>query len=256
MRMLNERQREILTRIEETGLQSINHLSDHFQVATQTIRRDINDLCDKGLARRVHGGVVAPSLPENLTFHARQVLNEAAKRRIAQEAARVIPHGATVMLGVGTTVRYVAEALLDHADMTIVTNNLEVAMLCCGASSAKVHFAAGELRAEDRDIVGSRTLAEYRRYSASFGVIGAGALSESFGVHDFKAFDAELGQTIVASCERTLLVAEHSKWDRIALHKVAPFEAIDTLITDELPADLHARDLRVSVCIAAKSDQV
>ena len=111
MTNLNDRQRQIVEQLRAEGLLSINDLSDLFSVATQTIRRDINDLCDQGLARRVHGGVAAPSNPVNLNFRARSILNEQTKRAIAQTAATRIPPGSTVLLGIGTTVQYVAEAL-------------------------------------------------------------------------------------------------------------------------------------------------
>lgn len=101
---LNDRQRQIIEQLRVEGLFSINDLSDLFGVANQTIRRDINDLCDQGLARRVHGGVADPSNSVNLNFRARSILNEQTKRAIAQTAASRIPPGSTVLLGTGTTV--------------------------------------------------------------------------------------------------------------------------------------------------------
>lgn len=235
MSELNTRQNSIMEQLRATGQQSINELAAHFDVATQTIRRDINDLCDRGLARRVHGGVAPPSNPLNLNFHARATLNEAAKRSIAQAAAALIPDGSTVLLGIGTTVQYVAEALVQTTDITIVTNNLEVARLMCNAPSCDVQVVGGTLRPEDRDMVGPQALDGYRKYVADFGVIGAGALDSEFGVLDFKQFDAELGNIIQHSARHLLLVADHSKWNRSATHRVSTFEAIDHFVTDTLP---------------------
>ena len=235
MTNLNNRQRQIVEQLRAEGLLAINDLSALFGVATQTIRRDINDLCDQGLARRVHGGVAAPSNPMNLNFRARSVLNEQVKRAIAQSAASRIPPGSTVLLGIGTTVQYVAEALAQTPDITIVTNNLEVATVLCSAPSCEVHLVAGQLRPEDRDLVGSSVLSGYSRFLADFGVIGAGALDANFGLLDYKQFDAEVSNVIQSSARQVLFVAAHRKWNRTAPHRVAEFAQLDDFITDKLP---------------------
>lgn len=235
---LNDRQRQIMEQLRASGQQSINELAAEFGVATQTIRRDINDLCDQGLARRVHGGVAPPSNPLNLNFHARATLNEDRKRAIANAAAALIPEGSTVLLGIGTTVQYVAEALTQTPDITIVTNNLEVARLMCNAPSCDVHVVAGQLRPEDRDLVGAQALEGYRKFVADFGVIGAGALDPEYGILDFKHFGAEVSNAIRASARRMLLVADHTKWSRSAAHRVAGFDTMDHFITDRLPEDV------------------
>lgn len=247
---LNARQSTILALIREHGGQSIADLSDRFGVATQTIRRDINELCERGLARRVHGGVAPVNPPANAAFAVRQALNESAKRAIGQAAAALIPSGATVFLGVGTTVRFTAEALIEKPDMTVVTNNLEIALMLCAASSHAVHVAGGELRGEDRDMTGPATLAAYERVRADIAVIGAGALDPAHGVLDHKRFDADLGALMIRQARQSLLVADHSKWSIAASHIVAPFAAFDHIVTDAAPAP-SARLEPARLCLAA-----
>lgn len=239
MTNLNDRQRRIVEQLRAEGLLSINDLSDQFEVATQTTRRDINDLCDRGLARRVHGGVAAPSNPVNLNFRARSILNEQTKRAIAQTAAARIPPGSTVLLGIGTTVQYVAEALAQTPDTTIVTNNLEVATVLCNAPSCEVHVMPGQLRHEDRDLAGASVLAGYSRFLADFGIIGAGALDVEFGLLDYKQFDAEVSNAIRSSARQVLCAADHSKWNRTAPHRVAEFSQLHEFITDKLPEGMN-----------------
>lgn len=244
---LNSRQQDILERVRTSGRQTIADLAAQYDVATQTVRRDINTLCDLGLVRRVHGGVIPLTNPTNLNFLTRAVLNEDAKRDIGRETAKLIPAGACVMLGIGTTVQYVAEALLDHADITIVTNNLEVANMFCSAQSAEVHVTGGTLRTEDRDMVGARALLDYQSMYADFGVIGAGGLDGKLGLLDFKQEDAEINRTIVAHARKTILVADQSKWRQSPAHLVAGFDQIDVLVTDSgdvpshVPSTINAR---------------
>lgn len=234
---LNDRQRQIVEQLRGEGLLSINDLAEFFSVATQTIRRDINDLCDQGLARRVHGGVAPPSNPVNLNFRSRAILNEQTKRAIARTAADRIPPGSTVLLGIGTTVQYVAEALAHTPDTTIVTNNLEVATVLCNAPTCEVHVVAGQLRHEDRDLTGASVLDGYSKFVADYGVIGAGALDAEFGLLDYKQFDAEVSNVIQSSARQIMLVADHSKWNRGASHRVAAFSQVDEFVSDRLPED-------------------
>lgn len=232
---LNDRQRDIVERLHESGQQSINALAEFYGVATQTIRRDINEMCDQGLARRVHGGVAPPANPVNLNFRARSILNEQPKRAIAAAAAAMIPPGSTVLLGIGTTVQYTAEALMRTPDITLVTNNLEVASLMCGIDHCEVHVVGGQLRTEDRDLVGPGTLEGYRRFVADFGVISCGALDPVHGVLDYKQFDADVSNTIRSAARQSLLLADVSKWQRRASHKVCDLHAPSHFVTDHLP---------------------
>ena len=122
-----ERQAHILEIVRGEGFASIEHLATRFDVTQQTIRRVVNALCDQGLLRRIHGGVSLPVQNQNLAYGSRQGLNADAKQRIAQATARFIPDGASLMIGLGTTPEYVAQALSHRQDLRVITNNLNVA---------------------------------------------------------------------------------------------------------------------------------
>ena len=96
---LNQRQERIIDLVSERGFVAIDALADHFAVTPQTIRRDINQLCNKGLMRRYHGGAGLPSSVENLAYQTRQVLNRQAKARIAQIVAAEVPDNASLFAG-------------------------------------------------------------------------------------------------------------------------------------------------------------
>ena len=112
------RQTRILEIVREKGFASIEHLAGHFDVTQQTVRRVVNRLCDQGLLRRIHGGVSLPVQNQNLAYGSRQGLNPDAKRRIAHAVSNFIPDGASLMIGLGTTPEYVAQALSHRQDLT------------------------------------------------------------------------------------------------------------------------------------------
>jgi DeoR family glycerol-3-phosphate regulon repressor len=99
---VDERIRAIVESVRRGGFQAIDELAAHHGVTPQTIRRDVNLLCDRGVLRRRHGGVEWPA-NENLAYPARQVLNIEAKRRIAAKVAAEVPVFASLFFGIGTT---------------------------------------------------------------------------------------------------------------------------------------------------------
>lgn len=241
--MLSGRQRDILTLVEAEGAQYIEALAARYGLTTQTIRRDINALCDLGFARRFHGGVDAPVEARNISINARAALNSAAKQRIARRVASAIPPGSTVFMGIGSTVQFVAQALRDHESLRVVTNNIDVALMLCDAPQVEVHMTGGLLRHNDRDVVGTDTLHFFEKFYASYAIIGAGALDPAKGVLDFSYSEAQTTSTLIANSRTQFLVADVSKWKRNASVRVVPFSKIDCLFTDTITDPAAAKAL-------------
>jgi DeoR family glycerol-3-phosphate regulon repressor len=233
--MLSGRQRDILALIETEGTQYIEDLASRYDLTTQTIRRDINALCDIGFARRIHGGVSVPVEGRNISINARASLNSLAKQRIARRIAAIIEPGSTVFMGIGSTVQCVAEALRDHDGLTVVTNNIDVALTLCEAPQIEVHMTGGLLRHNDRDVVGADVLRFLEKFYASYAVIGAGALHPSNGVLDFSYSEAQITAALIENSRMPILAADLSKWTRAASVKVVPFSKVRCLFTDQLP---------------------
>lgn len=236
MEVLSDRQNHILNWIREVGEMSIEALAEHYDVSTQTIRKDINSLCEMNLLRRVHGGVKLPSASQNVSFTDRQVINAPAKQATAAAFAATVPEGASLMLGIGTTIEYVAKALVERDDIRVMTNNLNVAGILCGNRNIEVRVSGGAMRHNDRDLVGLETVEFFAAFQADFGVVGTGGLDVELGLMDFQTEEAAVTRAILANSRRRVLVADSSKWGRRALVKVAPLAEIDILCTDELPA--------------------
>lgn len=233
--MLSDRQRDILTLVEAEGAQYIETLAARYGLTTQTIRRDINELCDLGYARRFHGGVDAPVEARNLSINARAALNSLAKQRIARKVAAAITPGSTVFMGIGSTVQFVAQALREHDGLRVVTNNIDVALMLCDAPQVEVHMTGGTLRHNDRDVVGTDTLQFFEKFYASYAIVGAGALDAAKGILDFSYSEAQTTSTLIANARTSFLVADTSKWARNASVRVVPFNRIDTFFTDAVP---------------------
>lgn len=232
---LTTRQQAILDWARAEEHLEVDDIAAQFDVAPQTIRKDINQLCEHGLLRRRYGGVSVPSSVANLSFSSRQVLNQFAKQIIASRLAEMIPENSSVYLGIGTTVEFVTRELSEHTDLKVFTNNLNVASLLCNCPAIDVMVAGGRLRHNDHDVVGEKTTGFFGEFLADYGIIGAGSLDPARGAMDFELEEAQVSRAILNNARRRILVADHSKWDRQALASVAPFSDIDVLITDHVP---------------------
>lgn len=232
---LSTRQKAILEWARQVEHLEVDAIAARFDVTPQTVRRDINQLCEEGLLRRRYGGVSVPSSVTNLSFSSRQVLNQLAKQQIAARLAAQIPDNSSVYLGIGTTIEFVARELSEHEGLKVFTNNLNVASLLCNSPGVDVHVAGGRLRHNDHDVVGERTTGFFSEFCADFGIIGTGSLDPAYGLMDFELEEARVSQAILRNARRRMVVADQSKWDRQALARVVPFSQLDVLITDSLP---------------------
>ncbi|AHY52671.1 MULTISPECIES: DeoR/GlpR family DNA-binding transcription regulator [Bradyrhizobium] len=211
-----ERQAHILEIVRGEGFASIEHLATRFDVTQQTIRRVVNALCDQGLLRRIHGGVSLPVQNQNLAYGSRQGLNADAKQRIAHATARFIPDGASLMIGLGTTPEYVAQALSHRQDLRVITNNLNVAAAFARNPDVEISIAGGTLRPLDRDIVGEAAARFFAGFRADYGIFGVGGIDQDGALLDFQAGEVQARQSIVANSRTAVLVADATKFGRNA----------------------------------------
>src|SRR5690554_4238569 len=124
---MNIRQMQILELVRASGRASVEELSAGLKVTPQTIRRDLAELADQGVLDRVHGGAILRSGASNIAYEERRRMNEEAKAAIGRACAAQIPDNSSVILNIGTTTEAVARALLRHRNLTVVTNNMNVA---------------------------------------------------------------------------------------------------------------------------------
>src|SRR4029079_8772664 len=126
---LSHRQTEILNIARASGRVLVEDLARRFEVSAQTIRKDLNDLCEQRALTRIHGGAMIASGVENLAYEARRFVAADEKKAIGAAAAALIPNGCSLFINIGTTTEEVASALTSHEDLLVITNNLNVAML-------------------------------------------------------------------------------------------------------------------------------
>ncbi len=233
---ITPRQQDIVDLARQDGFLNIEVLAEHFSVTPQTIRRDINCLCDANLLRRRRGGaeyVEAPRL--NLPYDSRRIIHPLAKQAIGALVAGLIPNGASVSFGIGTTPEFVALAMQGHSDLTVITNNLNVAMALSVVRSNRIILPGGALRLPDRDVLGPLVEEMYRNYRVDFGVFGVGGIEPDGTLVDFDRAEVLTRAAMLDSCRRSILVADTSKFGRPAPARGGQLSDIDTVVLDAPP---------------------
>ncbi|MFT8209878.1 MAG: DeoR/GlpR family transcriptional regulator [Symbiopectobacterium sp.] len=227
-----QRHDAIIELVRRQGYVSTEELVEHFAVSPQTIRRDLNDLAEQNKIHRHHGGAALPSSSVNTAYHDRKMMWSDEKARIARKVASQIPDGATLFIDIGTTPEAVAHALLQHKDLRVVTNNLNVATLLMGKEDCRLILAGGEVRTRDGGIMGEATLDFISQFRLDFGISG---IDMDGSLLEFDYHEVRTKRAIIENSRCVMLVTDHSKFGRNAMVNLGNMDLIDYLFTDQLP---------------------
>jgi DeoR family transcriptional regulator, glycerol-3-phosphate regulon repressor len=252
--LLSDRQRAILDLVEESGFVATEQLVDHFGVTPQTIRRDINTLCEANRLQRFHGGAGRSTSVENEPYFDRRRSLSPAKKQIAADVAAHIRDGSSLFLNIGTTTESVARALLNHRNLYVVTNNLHVASILAVNDSFEIMIAGGRLRQRDGGIIGPVTIDFVRQFRLDYGVIGVSGIDEDGALLDFDYEETKTAAAIIENSRETILVTDHTKFGRRAMTRFAHMSQIDRVYIDEFPAEPYAAMLQQSNVIVKIAD--
>ena len=233
---LTHRQSEILNIARAFGRVMVEDLARRFEVSAQTIRKDLNDLCDHRSLTRIHGGAIIASGVENLAYEARRFVAADEKKAIGAAAAAQIPNGSSLFINIGTTTEEVASALTSHEDLLVITNNLNVAAELYRNPGIEVVAAGGNVRPSDGGTVGAATLALIGQFRVDTAVIGISAIDPDGTLLDFDVGEVQVARAIIDNARRVILVTDSSKFSRSAPAVIGTLADVDILVTDRLPS--------------------
>jgi DeoR family glycerol-3-phosphate regulon repressor len=230
----NFRQQQILEMARSAGRVTVDDLSARFEVTPQTIRKDLNELCDQRLLSRIHGGAVISSGVENVGYEARRFIAQEEKRAIGAAAAAIIPNNTSLFINIGTTTEEVARALLDHEGLLVITNNINVANILYRHPRIEVIIAGGPLRRTDGGIIGGAAVDFIRQFKVDHAVIGTSAIDEEGALLDFDYREVRVSQAIIGNARQVILVSDRLKFERSAPVRIGHISQVDVFVTDQL----------------------
>ncbi len=234
---LSFRHQSILDVARNIGRVAVDDLAETLSVTPQTIRRDLNDLCDQGHLTRVHGGAILESGVANLAYDARRLMASDEKEMIGRLCAEEIPDDASIFINIGTTTEAVARALKNRRNLMVITNNLNVANILASNPNCDVVVTGGMLRRSDGGLVGEYTIDMVEQFRTDYAVIGVSAIDDDGSLLDFDYREVRIAQAIIKNARKTFLVADSSKLTRSAPVRIGHMSEIDHFFTDKITSE-------------------
>lgn len=228
-----ERQKQILSLLSRQGRLSVEQIVRQFDISHATARRDLESLASLGKVQRVHGGVIAvDQAPPELPILERKDEQAGEKARIGRAAAKLIAAGETVFLGSGTTVLDVARNLRQRRDLTVITNSLAVLNVLAGAEGITIVSPGGMLRSSELSFIGHITEHALADIRVNKVIMGTRGLSLEHGLTNDYLQETLTDRAILKIGAGVVIVADHTKVNRVSTVLLAPLSAMSTLVTD------------------------
>ena len=244
-----ERQREILRRLNSHGRVVAAELATAFAVSEDSIRRDLRELAARGLCRRVYGGalLVGPDLPP---VSLRRGLQVETKLLLARKAVSLVRSGQILLIDAGSTNSVIADALPDQMGLTIVTTATDIAQRLMDRPGFEILMIGGRIDKSSGATVGIQTALEIRRVRADLCFPGTCAVDADTGVWGVNNEEALIKRAMIESSGETAVVVTTDKFAAVAAHQVATLDQIDHLVVE------HDVDASLLAAFEAKSISV
>ncbi|MBB5139748.1 DeoR/GlpR family transcriptional regulator of sugar metabolism [Thermocatellispora tengchongensis] len=234
------------------GSASVTELADTFGVSVMTVHRDLDELERQGMVRKFRGGATAQAssvFESNIVY--RLTANQEEKEAIARHVVRMIEPGSSVMLDDSTTALAVARHIGEVTPLTVVTNFLEGIKLLTGVGGVRLIALGGEYHPTHDSFLGVACVDAVEAMSTDLVIVSTSAISDRYAFHQEQEI-VLVKRAMLNSGTRRVLAIDHSKLERVALHRVAPLDSFDLIVVDgRAPASaidrLRERHLNVEV---------
>ncbi|MBI1277836.1 MAG: DeoR family transcriptional regulator [Anaerolineaceae bacterium] len=226
-----ERQQHLLDALKRDGKVVAVEISAALNVSEDTIRRDLNELAEAGLLRRVHGGAVTKALTETAYINRSQQHTE-AKSSIAQAAAQLVQDGQVILLDCGTTTTRLAELFPYDLRATVITNSPPAVMALAEHPYLDVILLGGTLNKATLATIGAETAAALSRFRADICFLGVNGLHIEAGITDFSYEEAQLKRIMIENSASVVALASADKLGTVAPFVLAPIASLTHLVTE------------------------
>lgn len=236
------RQDIIAEEINSHGAMTVAELAEKHGVSAETVRRDLDVLEKSRRVSRVHGGAVpwlqgqrrtgVGSSGTETAVTERQNSAREAKQRIATAAAELLPETGSVIVDAGTTTVLLADPILNHPDLAVVTNSLMLAHRLSAADHRLLRMVGGRVRGVTQAVVGADAVADFERLRADVAFLGANGVTAGFGLSTPDPSEGQTKTAMARSARRRVALVDATKLGEELLYSFARPSDIDILITD------------------------
>jgi DeoR/GlpR family transcriptional regulator of sugar metabolism len=242
--MLTEERRQlILERLRNDGKVVAAELSSALDVSPDTVRRDLRDLADAGLLRRVHGGALPPAVGAR-PWAVRREQAPDAKAAIAHATAGLLRSGQVILLDSGTTSLEVARHLPSDLEATVITNSPPIAVALAEHPAVQVSVLGGMLAKDAHALVGATTVEALRSVRADVLVLGLCSLHPEIGITVMELEESHVKRAMMANAAEVVAVSSAEKLGSAAPYVLGPLDELTYLVTDRSAPDEQLEEYR------------
>lgn len=233
-----ERRNLILEKLQEEKRVVVNELSQLYNVSEETIRRDLEKLEKDGLATKSYGGaVINESTSIDMPFNIRKKRNVTGKQKIAELLVDLIQDREYITLDASTTAVFVAKAIKNKECLTVITNSIEILIELSDVSDWNIISTGGNLKEGYLALVGSRANETFEYLNVDKAIISCKGIDMQKGITDGMEEFTQVKKMMLSAAKEKILLADSTKFGRIAFSKICSINEIDIVITDIKPDD-------------------
>jgi DeoR family fructose operon transcriptional repressor len=246
-----ERKRMIVELVNTEEKVTVPQLCEYFNVSPATIRNDLRELETHGLIKRTHGGAIKNSHTNfEPNYYDKEVTHIQEKQAIASVAAEYVKPGNTIALDTGTTTYEFAKDIKNIEDLTIITNDLQIALYLEKNSTARLIFIGGAIRRDFHCTVGARALSNLEGLNVDKAFIASNSVSIYKGLTTPNIEMAKIKEKMIEIADQVYLLVDSSKLGETSFVRFAEIGDIDVLITDtgiqpKMMEKLQSQNIRV-----------
>src|SRR5205085_5811014 len=225
----------IAEEVRRRGAVRVSELTELLGVSDMTIRRDFDVLAASGLLEKVHGGATLRRLPssDEPGFEAKSHRQLREKEAIARTAARLVEPGQSIGITAGTTTWRLAHHLARIPDLTVVTNSMQVANVFHREPRPDLTVVlTGGVRTPSDALVGPIAVSAIRSLHLDVLFMGTHGVTVDVGLTTPNLLEAEMDRALVASTDRLVVVADHTKWGVRGLSRIAGLYEVHVFVPD------------------------
>lgn len=228
------RRRIILEHMRSGNPVKVSELAAELGVSEVSIRRDLRELERSGLLARTHGGALpAEGTTVEPTFAEKTTRNLSEKMAIAREAAALVQDGESVILDAGTTTLEIARQLRQRRQLTVITNAFHIAAELADCPGIEVIVTGGSVKGNTLALVGPVAEQTLEGVNVDRVFLGVNGLDPERGITTPTQVEASVKRKMMASARQVVLVADHTKFAKVAFATIAPITCADLLVTDQ-----------------------
>ncbi|MCP1660178.1 DeoR/GlpR family DNA-binding transcription regulator [Neisseria perflava] len=242
-----QRHERIIELVREHHYMSIEQLAKALDVTPQTVRRDINLLCEENVLRRYHGGATMGDALGSELLQGKRHNRQDEKNAIAQLIVDQIPDNASLFLSIGTTMEAVAAALVkQRKNLRIITNNIYVASAASARNDYTVIITSGVVRPLDGGVTGVATVDFINQFKVDYAVMSTHGVETDGSLLDYDYKEVSVMQAMMSNARVRFLGVDHSKFNSNALVRLGNITEFDKVFTDREPEETMQKILNAA----------